>query len=161
MEIRKALFSDLDHISEIYSKARDFMAKNGNPRQWCLSSYPPLELIKNDIQNENLYLCTLNSLPVGVFFFSFGVNVEPLYSSLCLNNSPYAVVHRIASNGSVRGVGRFCLSWAIENSGSLMIDTHPDNKVMQALLSSLGFAYVGDINIPNDPDIRMVYRFHS
>ncbi len=159
MDIRLAEISDFDHIAEIYTKARAFMVKTGNPRQWNLSSYPPLELIKSDIQSQKLYLCTENGNAVGVFFFSFGENAEPLYSKFRkAPKLPYGVVHRIASDGSVKGVGRFCLSWAIQKSKNLMIDTHPDNMVMQKLLSSLGFTYLGDINIPDDSDIRMVYE---
>ncbi len=157
MEIRKALASDFDNICEIYDKARAFMVKTGNPRQWSNTAYPPTELIRSDIQKGQLYLCTEKERAVGVFFYAFGENAEPLYSKLHENNAPYGVIHRIASDGSVKGVGRFCLSFAIEQSGTLMIDTHPDNNVMQNLLSSLGFRYLGDINIPDDSDIRLVY----
>jgi hypothetical protein len=37
---------------------------------------------------------------------------------------------------------------ARENSlPSLRIDTHPDNQIMQSLISSLGFTYCGDVVI--------------
>ncbi len=157
MEIRKAIPAELEDICEIYAKARAFMVKTGNPRQWNRSAYPPIELIKKDIKDEKLYVCTENGKPVCAFFYTFGENAEPLYSKFSATPVTYGVVHRIASDGSVKGVGRFCLSWAIEKSGKLMIDTHPDNKVMQGLLSSLGFTYIGDINIPDDDDIRLVY----
>ena len=48
MEIRKAAEADLDEILEIYSQARRFMAKNGNPSQWG-DVYPPRKLVEADI----------------------------------------------------------------------------------------------------------------
>ena len=30
------------------------------------------------------------------------------------NDIPYGVVHRIADDGSVKGIGSFCINWAYE-----------------------------------------------
>ena len=70
----------------------------------------------------------------------------------------YGVVHRIASDGSVRGVGAFCINWAFDQCGHLRIDTHPDNAVMQRLLDKLGFTRCGIIRVQEDDDPRFAYE---
>lgn len=70
----------------------------------------------------------------------------------------YGVVHRIASDGSVKGIGSFCLNWAYKQCGNLRIDTHGDNTVMQSLLKKLGFEHCGTIYVEEDNDPRMAYE---
>lgn len=50
----------------------------------------------------------------------------------------YGVVHRLAGDGSEKGIGAFCIDWAFSKCGNLRIDTHGDNIVMQNLLKKLG-----------------------
>ncbi len=68
------------------------------------------------------------------------------------------MVHRIASDGSVKGIGSFCITWALEQSGHLRIDTHGDNKVMQNMLAKLGFTHCGTIYVDEDEYSRMAYE---
>ena len=75
-----------------------------------------------------------------------------------LSDSPYGVVHRIASDGSVKGVGTFCINWAFAQSGHLRIDTHGDNVVMQNLMKKLGFTQCGTIYVVEDNDPRIAYE---
>ncbi|MBQ2776697.1 MAG: GNAT family N-acetyltransferase, partial [Peptococcaceae bacterium] len=73
--------------------------------------------------------------------------------------SPYGVVHRIASGGKAKGVGKFCIRWAVEKSGGhLRMDTHGDNKIMQNLLTGLGFVHCGTIYVVEDNDPRLAYE---
>ena len=71
MTIRLAEEKDINRIMEIYAFARNFMAKNGNPNQWGPTNWPPLDLIKNDIENQKLFLCINESKIVGVFFYDW------------------------------------------------------------------------------------------
>ena len=65
-----------------------------------------------------------------------------------MSEAPYGVVHRIASDHSEKGIGTFCLKWAIERAGGhLRIDTHPANYVMRALLIKSGFSERGNVLI--------------
>ena len=50
MKIRRSTEQDFDRIMEIYRIARQFMAENGNPRQWGLTGWPPEDLIHADIR---------------------------------------------------------------------------------------------------------------
>ena len=47
MRIEQAVREQLPEIMEIYSKARSFMAENGNPSQWG-GGYPSRELLEGD-----------------------------------------------------------------------------------------------------------------
>lgn len=163
MKIRNSLPEDLDRIMSIYAFAREFMARHGNPRQWGPTQWPPEDLIRNDILEGNSYVCEGNDdRIIGTFFFRFGEDIEPTYREIrdgvWLDAGPYGVVHRIASDGSTKGVGSFCLNWAYERCGHLRIDTHDDNIVMQNLLRKLDFIHCGTIFVHEDHDPRMAYE---
>lgn len=163
MKIRKSYERDLDRIMEIYAFARRFMAEHGNPKQWGATNWPPEALIQSDIRNGNSYVCVNDDgAVIGTFFFIQGRDVEPTYAAITdgawLDDSPYGVVHRIAGDGSEKGIGAFCLNWAYEQCGHLRIDTHGDNAVMQNLLKKLGFTHCGTIYIVEDDDPRLAYE---
>jgi len=164
VRIRKSTAGDLERIMEIYAYARDFMARHGNPRQWGSTNWPPEALIRQDIANGDSYVCLNDEGKViGTFFFVQGEDIEPIYRQITdgawMDGSPYGVVHRIASDGSERGIGSFCLNWAYEQCDQhLRIDTHGDNTVMQSLLKKLGFVYCGTVYVEEDDDPRMAYE---
>lgn len=163
MQIRKSTEQDLGRMLEIYAVARRFMAEHGNPNQWGPRGWPPEALLRRDIESGRSYVC-LNDAGrvVGTFFFDQGKDVEPTYRQIAdgawLDDGPYGVVHRIASDGSERGVGAYCLSWAYGQCGHLRIDTHGDNTVMQGLLGKLGFVHCGTIYVYEDNDPRLAYE---
>ena len=80
-------------------------------------------------------------------FYKMGqdFSYKKIYDGKWRNESPYGVVHRLASKTTQKGCASFCLSWALEQCGNLKIDTHRDNKVMQNLLKKNGFSYCGII----------------
>lgn len=162
LKIRHAKESDLPSVMKIYDFARRFMAEHGNPRQWGSTNWPPESLIKSDIESGKLYVCTSGENVTGVFFFDFGKDIEPSYLKLeegtWKDGSAYGVVHRIASDGKVKGVGSFCINWAFEKCRHLRIDTHLDNVVMQNLLAKIGFEKRGIIHVQEDNDPRFAYE---
>lgn len=163
MDIRKTEMRDLSRVMEIYAHARAFMAAHGNPRQWGATCWPPETLIRQDIAAGHSYVCTDgDGHVIGTFFFIFGKDIEPTYRTITdgawLDGSPYGVVHRIASDGSRKGIGTFCLQWAYAQCGHLRIDTHGDNTVMQGLLDKLGFIRCGTIHVVEDNDPRIAFE---
>ena len=162
MEIRHSTEKDLDRIMMIYEYARRFMAEHGNPNQWGPTNWPPEELIRSDIANENSYVCTCEDKIVGTFFFDQGQNIEPTYhvieNGTWLDDSSYGVIHRLAGNGTVNGIGSFCIEWAFRQCGHLRVDTHEDNRVMQNLLKKNGFLYCGIIYVREDHCPRLAYE---
>lgn len=162
MEIRKSTEQDFPTIMEIYAYARSFMASHGNPNQWGPTNWPPPELVHQDIARGNSYVCLNNQKIVGTFFFVQGQDIEPTYGQIedgsWRDDTSYGVVHRLAGDGSVKGIGRFCLDWAYQQCGHLRIDTHSDNAVMQRLLDSLGFIRSGIIYVEEDDYPRLAYE---
>ncbi len=163
MTIRKTTIRDLARIMEIYAYARRFMAEHGNPDQWGPTCWPPEALIRRDIADGNSYVCeNAAGKIIGTFFFTYGADIEPTYRRITdgrwLDESPYGVVHRIASDGSEKGTGAFCLDWAYARCGHLRIDTHGDNAVMQRLLEKLGFVHCGTIFVEEDDAPRLAYE---
>ena len=163
MRIRKSTVRDLGRMMEIYAAARRFMAQHGNPDQWGPTSWPPEALIRRDIAEGSSYVCINDEgRIIGTFYFVHGPDIEPTYRTITdgawLDQSPYGVVHRIASDGSEKGVGAFCLGWAYDRCGHLRIDTHGDNTVMQRLLRKLGFIRCGIIHVEEDDAPRLAYE---
>ena len=148
---------------EIYEKARGFMAAHGNPRQWGATHWPPETLLRQDIARGKSYVCVNDGERViGTFFFDQGIDIEPTYRHMekgaWRDESAFGVVHRLASDGSEKGVGTFCLEWAFAQCGHLKVDTHSDNTVMQSLFRKLGFAETGIIYVEEDNDPRIAFE---
>lgn len=161
MEIRKTEIKDLERVMEIYAHARTFMAEHGNPRQWGVTNWPPEELIRTDIQHGNSYVCEEEGRVVAVFYYEKGEDIEPCYREIegaWKGSSAYGVVHRVASDGTVKGAGAHCINWAFAQCGNLRMDTHGDNRVMQNLLKKLGFSYAGITYVEEDDDPRLSYE---
>ena len=163
MRIRHSAKEDIDRIMEIYAWSRRFMADHGNPNQWGPTKWPPRPIIEKDIEEGCSYVCLDESDNIiGTFYYIFGRDIEPTYREIedgkWINDSPYGVVHRIAGDGSVKGIGSFCINWAYDRSLHLRIDTHGDNIVMQNLLKKLGFVHCGTIYVEEDHYPRLAFE---
>ena len=163
MKIRHSTEEDLDRIMEIYGYARRYMAEHGNPNQWGPTNWPPEDLIHSDIQSGHSYVCVNDEgAVIGTFYFIQGNDIEPTYRNITdgawLDDGSYGVVHRIAGDGSERGIGAFCINWAFEQCGHMRIDTHGDNVVMQNLLKKLGFVHCGTIYVEEDDYPRLAFE---
>ena len=162
IEIRKTRPEELGELMEIYRYARSFMAAHGNPNQWGSTNWPPESLIQNDIEQGNSYVCVADGTIAGTFFYVQGKDVEPTYAHIedgeWMDDSPYGVLHRIASNGKEKGILHAALSWARNQCRHIRIDTYKDNTVMQRLLDKEGFHYCGTIYVQEDNEPRMAYE---
>ena len=161
MFIRPSIPEDLPRLLEIYKSARSFMAKSGNPTQWG-NAWPPTSLLEQDIRSGHSYVCVHDKQVVGTFFFNYGKDIEPTYAVIkdgaWQNDSPYGVIHRLAGDGSVKGIGAYCINWCYEQCHHLRVDTHPDNQVMQRLLVKLGFTRCGIIHVVQDTMPRIAFE---
>lgn len=148
LTVRPAEEKDLPAMMEVYDTARRFMRKSGNMNQW-INGYPSLELISEDIRRKQSFVCEQDGKIVATFCFFVGD--EPSYYEVregsWLNDAPYGVVHRLGSDGTIPGAGRFCLDWSLVRCGNIRIDTHGDNLVMQHVLEKNGFHRCGLITI--------------
>lgn len=157
--IRKAEKQDLSRIYEIYEIARQFMRDNGNHAQWGEGDRPE-ELLEDDIQQGNLYVLEGDEAQIhAVFVFVEGP--DPVYLHIeqgsWRSESEYAAVHRVASDGTVRGVLGIIMDYCKAQIPHLRIDTHEDNKVMQHVLEKYGFVRCGIVYMP-DGSPRIAYE---
>lgn len=146
MKIRLATPADIDAANEIYSSAREFMRKAGNPYQWG-TSYPGLEDIVDGINDGTSYVCELDGEVVATFYFKIGP--DPTYNEIFdgewQNDEPYAAIHRIAVKYHGQGIADFCFAECFRRFPNLKIDTHEDNIPMQKCLERCGFVHCGTI----------------
>ncbi len=159
MNIRKSTSQDLPQILKIYAHARAVMKASGNPTQWG-DSYPPQEMLEEDIDSNRLFVYTVNGRLEAVFAFILGP--DPTYAKIedgqWLNDEvPYGTIHRLASAGDRRGVASEVIAWCLEHCESLRADTHADNKIMQHLLEENGFTKCGIIHV-EDGTPRIAYQ---
>lgn len=159
MEFEKALMSDLDEILSVYRRAREYMAKTGNPHQWGDNGHPTKEMLLEDIDIGRLLVLRNEGKIEAVFMFS--LLPDPTYTVIengaWENDEPYGVIHRIASAGRIKGVLKLCTEYCLQFTNNIRIDTHSDNKVMQHLLNKCGFRKCGIIYLENG-DPRIAYQ---
>lgn len=158
MKIRKATPDDLNILLNLFEQARIFMAQHGNPTQWG-NSYPPAAILEQDIAEGNSYVCEENGTIHAAFYFQIGKDdsYAKIYEGEWLNDAPYGVVHRITSDGKIKGTASYCLNWAFEQCDNLKIDTHRNNRIMQHLLDKTGFTYCGIIYLEDGTE-RLAYQ---
>ena len=132
MQIRASQKEDITAIMRIYEKARAFMDQTGNPTQWG-DGYPQQDLIEEDLQQGHSYVCEENG-------------------------QPYGTIHRVASDGTAKGVAGACFDFCKEKADYLRIDTHADNRPMQAAVLRYGFRQCGII-YTRDGSPRIAYDY--
>ncbi|MCQ2520593.1 MAG: GNAT family N-acetyltransferase [Lachnospiraceae bacterium] len=152
---------DYDRILELYSRARRFMKETGNPTQWS-DNWPPVELIKEDIEKGDNLVCEKDGIIHGVFAYFQGLDIDPTYlvieDGAWLKEGEYGVVHRLAGSGEEKGVAEAALNWSFAQCHHLRVDTHADNKVTQTILEKLGFVRTGIIYVKKDNSPRIAYE---
>lgn len=160
MIIRKAKHEDIPQMLNIFAIARRFMAETGNPNQWA-ATYPSVQQLTDDIDSGDSYICIENGNMVATFVLRGGNDptYDIIYNGEWKNNNPYATIHRIASNGEIKGIFNKAMEYALQHYETIRIDTHRDNKVMQNAINKAGFQYCGIIHCWNG-DERLAYQYN-
>lgn len=154
MEIRKTKKEEINQLLDIYDLAREYMKRDGNPKQWP-ETYPNREILEKDIEGGRSYVGVIaNEI---AFTFALFLEEEPSYRKIegaWLNSDAYATIHRIASTGKHKGALKAAIDFAFDKANNVRIDTHADNKTMRAALRKLGFYETGIIWLGNgDPRV--------
>lgn len=150
MTIRNACESDVEAIMNIFASAKEYMDRAGNTTQWE-KGYPNQEILETDISNRNCYVFVESGTVVGTF--SFLIGDEPTYHRIengqWHQDKPYGTIHRLASNGTVRGIAKACFTFCSEKADYIRIDTHVDNATMQKVIRAFGFQECGVVYVKN------------
>lgn len=161
IEIRPATLADIPALQDIFAHARTFMRQTGNPHQWA-SSYPGTDLLRDDIASASCFVVLCGGQVAATFVLRGGADPTYLriYGGHWLNDAPYATIHRIASNGQVKGVFHLAVQYALRRYSDIRVDTHRDNVVMQRAILKEGFSYCGIIHCWNGTE-RLAYQYSS
>lgn len=156
--IRLANLSDKDRILEIIGIAREFMRANGNTTQWP-DGYPSVEIVKKEILSRSFYVIESDGKIVGCF--SFIIGEEPTYKVIrdgaWLNDNDYGTIHRVASDGTIKGVFDMIVEHCKSILPEIRIDTHKNNTIMRNLILKNGFTECGKIYIADGTE-RIAYH---
>ena len=156
--IRKATYDDLPVLMDVFRKARGIMRSSGNMHQWN-DGYPSEEIVRRDIDNGHCYVLCEDGKVVATMAFIPGP--DPTYAEIYdggwLSDAPYHVIHRIAVAEPGHNAAKALLDWGFGQTGSIRIDTHKDNVIMQHVLSKYGFTHCGMILLANG-DPREAYQ---
>ena len=159
MEIRNSTPGDMEEILHIFAKAKKYMDAHGNATQWG-DGYPGEAVLRRDIEQKNSYVILENGTIVGTFFFIIGEepNYRVIWDGKWNLDIPYGTIHRVASDGTTRGVARACFDFCSRQIDYLRIDTHRDNQSMQAAILKYGFRKCGIIRVENGSE-RLAFVF--
>ena len=162
VSIRHTQMEDIPQLQALFSHARSFMLETGNPSQWT-AAYPSEELLRKDIGSRDSYVVEDEKQTVIATFVLRG-GVDPtydvIYEGRWLNDAPYATIHRIASDGTRKGILHLAMQFAQLDYNNIRIDTHRDNQVMRNAIAKEGFVYCGIIHCWNG-DERVAYQFRK
>lgn len=157
--IRKAQLADLDAVELVYAAARRYMAQSGNPTQWK-DGYPQRELLEKDMEQGWLYVMEEGGRIHGVFAFIVGD--DPTYAVIeegdWSSSDPYGTIHRLASDGTEKGLFSKCLKFCKGIEPNIRADTHAHNKTMQHVLEKHGFQRCGIVHVW-DGTPRIAYQY--
>lgn len=158
MDIRKSTYEDIPKLMKIFDNARRIMRESGNLHQWN-DSYPSEEIIRKDIEDGvSVVLCDNQDIMATMAFIP---GPDPTYAKIhdgqWLNDSPYYVIHRIASVAPGNNAARQFLDWGFTKTDTIRIDTHKDNVIMHNILRKYGFRHCGVIFLANG-DPREAYQ---
>lgn len=94
-------------------------------------------------------MCEVDGRVVATFAFLPGPDecYDVIEDGQWRSDAPYAVLHRVASDGTVHGIAAAMFAFAKERADHLRIDTHQDNLPMQGASIKAGFERAGIVYV--------------
>lgn len=151
MLIQQATLEDIAQLQHLFTVAKNYMISSGNPYQWG-KDYPSFLQIQSDITAGHCQVITCNDKIVGTFCAITGKDATytRIDDGAWINDIlPYTTIHRIASDGSQKGIFSTIINWCEQQWNNLRIDTHHDNHTMLHLIEKHGFKRCGIIYTQN------------
>jgi GNAT superfamily N-acetyltransferase len=167
--LRKATKEDLPKVIDIITEAKAYLKKQ-DIDQWQ-GNYPSNDDLAKDISNDITYVLMVDDQIAGTAALWRGIDLNylKLEGGSWINGieARYTAIHRIAVSSDFRGqhLSDRLISGLLTVSRTLgfvdvRIDTHPDNKGMQHVITNNGFDYRGVIymNVDNEDSKRFAYQ---
>ena len=107
------------------------------------------EQLAADIAAGGSYVCEVDGRVVATFAFLPGPDecYDVIEDGQWRSDTPYAVLHRVASDGTAHGIAAAMFAFAKERADHLRIDTHQDNLPMQGASIKAGFERAGVVHV--------------
>ncbi|MFR4176829.1 GNAT family N-acetyltransferase [Lactococcus raffinolactis] len=147
--IEKAKLTDLSEIVAVIESARAFL-KAQEIDQWQKSAYPAAADVRSDIENNVAYVLKVDGKVVAyaAVMTGFDPAYDLIHGAWRNDSHDYVTVHRMAVSTAFRGqaLGQGFLTSVFETFSTYQdfrVDTHPDNQIMQHILTKLGFEKCG------------------
>lgn len=147
--IEKAKLTDLSEIVAVIESARAFL-KAQEIDQWQKSAYPAAADVRSDIENNVAYVLKVDGkvAAYAAVMTGFDPAYDLIHGAWRNDSHDYVTVHRMAVSTAFRGqaLGKGFLTSVFETFSTYQdfrVDTHPDNQIMQHILTKLGFEKCG------------------
>ena len=147
--IEKAKLTDLSEIVAVIESARAFL-KAQEIDQWQKSAYPAAADVRSDIENNVAYVLKVDGkvAAYAAVMTGFDPAYDLIHGAWRNDSHDYVTVHRMAVSTAFRGqaLGQGFLTSVFETFSTYQnfrVDTHPDNQIMQHILTKLGFEKCG------------------
>lgn len=161
-QFRMAQSTDVERVVEIIRSAQRRLGERGID-QWQ-NGYPNRSSVESDVaRGYGRVVCREGRV---VAYGALTYDGESAYDRLrggawLTSAGDYLTIHRLCVEDEAlgEGCGRLFMEFAQgEAKGrvvSVRVDTHPDNRIMQHLLSSLGYLYCGTVTYES---LRLAYE---
>lgn len=168
MKIRQTSWVDLPILMDMFDYGRKLQRQLGNVYQWQ-NGDPSQAVLEADIQSGHSYVCVTDEaeeplLPKGTIVATFYLlqDHNPLFDTLTngdwLSHDPYVTIHRMCTNGKLKGASQYCMRWVLDHYSNIRIYTHETNKPMIHVIQKFGFSFCGHI-FPADGEARNAYHY--
>ena len=154
MLIEKAIHSNIEVIHLITKRCANEMIKNGI-FQWN-ESYPSKEILRKDIELQQLWKITENNTIIGIIVLTKIEDKEYKSVKWLTENGNNLYVHRLAvdptfqSKGYAQKLMSFAEKYAINNGfSSIRLDTFSQNTRNQKLYEKREYIKLEEIYFPN------------
>lgn len=155
--IRKATGFDLRNIKRLTELCAREMQQNGI-FQWNVN-YPSLEVLKRDIEKEELFLLEKNSELAGIIVLTCEMDAEYGSVEWLTSGVKNLYVHRLATDPSHwgKGFGGILMDFAEESAAtdkyhSIRLDTFSRNKKNMRFYEKRGYVRLGEIFFPRQSE---------
>jgi ribosomal protein S18 acetylase RimI-like enzyme len=153
VEIIKATKADAEPIMEMINVCKvDMRARDID--QWN-PYYPNIEVIKEDIQEEALYVIKEEDKPIAVITFNEKQDIEYAKIKWTILEGKFLVIHRLAVHPSKqsKGIARKLMEFGeqlgkLNDFAAIRMDAYSGNPRALALYQSMGYKKTGIVRFP-------------